>query len=145
MINNDQNLALKAAHKYLSIVKGASINTWMDIWAENAIVEFPFASGQYPKRLEGNDAIYEYYKDASKAFELCEEKPLVIYPSSDPLIAIFEISMKFHIIQTGRDYNQDYICLVKVRDDGKIILYREYWDPIRVLNAFNTKNNEVIL
>jgi ketosteroid isomerase-like protein len=145
MINNNQYLAMEAAQKYLSIVKGAFINTWMEIWAEDAIAEFPYAPGQYPKRLEGKNAIFEYYKDASAAFKLDEEKSLVLYPSSDPLVAVFETSMDFRILSTGKDYSQDYICVVKVRDDGKIILYREYWDPIRVLEAFQSENNEVIL
>jgi uncharacterized protein len=133
-VNN--NFAIEAAHKYLSLVKGASIDTWMEIWAENAIVEFPYAPSPYPKRLEGRNAIYHYYKDASMVYELKEEKPIVIYPSSDPLTAVFEISMDFSIISTGKAYNQDYICVVKIRDDERIISYREYWDPIRGLEAF---------
>lgn len=136
LINNNQSLVLEAAQKYFSIVKGVSINNWMKLWAEDAIVEFPFAPGQYPKRLEGRNAIYEYYKAAAPVFELQGEKPLVMYPSSDPLVAVFEVSMDFRILSTGKDYSQDYICVVKIRDDGRIVLYREYWDPVRVLETF---------
>lgn len=145
MISNNPSLVLEAAQKYLSIVKGASINIWMEIWTEDAIVEFPYAPGQYPKRLEGRNAIYEYYKATRTVFELQGEKNLVMYPSSDPLVAVFEVSMDFRILSTGKDYSQDYICVVKIRDDGKIVLYREYWDPVRVLEAFNKRNDEVIL
>ncbi len=136
VVSNKQCLVLEAAQKYLSVVKGVSITNWMEIWAENAIVEFPYAPAQYPKRLEGKNAIYEYYKAATALFEVQREKPLVMYPSSDPLIAVFEVSMDFRILSTGKDYRQDYICVVKIRDDGRIVLYREYWDPVRVLEAF---------
>ncbi|WP_215832264.1 nuclear transport factor 2 family protein [Pelorhabdus rhamnosifermentans] len=136
MVNNNPCLVLEAAQKYLSIVKGASINTWMDIWTEDAVVEFPYAPDQSHKRLEGKKAIYEYYKNVSPVFELLEENPLVTYLSSDPLIAVFEISLKFRILSTEKDYDQDYIGVVKVRDDGRIVLYREYCDPLRVLESF---------
>lgn len=135
MVKTHLSLAMKAAQRYLSIVKGQSIHTWMDIWSEDAIVEFPYAPDQFPKRLEGKNAIYEYYKNVSPVFELLEEKPLATYPSSDPLVAVFETSMHFRILSTGKDYCQDYIGIVKVRDDGRIILYREYWDPLRILEA----------
>ncbi len=135
MVNN-QSLVVAVAQKYLSIVKDASIDTWMDIWAEDAVVEFPYAPSSSPKRLEGKNAIYEYYKNVSPAFKLLEEKPLVTYLSSDPLVAVFEASMKFYILSTEKEYEQDYVGVVKIGDDGRIVLYREYWDPIRGLEAF---------
>ena len=93
--------------------------------------------------MEGKNAIYEYYKNISPVFTLLEEKPLVTYQSTDPHIGVFEISMKFHILSTGKEYDQDYIGVVKVRDDGLIVFYREYWDPIRAQEAFLASNNGV--
>jgi hypothetical protein len=135
-IENIPSLAVPAAQKYLSLVKGASLDTWMDIWAEDAIVEFPYAPDTNPRRLEGKHAIYEYYKKVSPAFELREERPLVAYPSSDPRVGVFEISLKFFIRSTKKVYDQDYIGVVKVRDDGRIVFYREYFDPVRAREAF---------
>ncbi len=135
MINNPSSV-ITAAQKYLSIVKGASIDSWMDIWAEDAVVEFPFTHDKFPRRLEGKPAIYEYYKNVSPAFELREERPLVTYLSSDPRVGVFEISLKFYIRSTGKEYDQDYIGVVKVSDDGRIVFYREYFDPVRAREAF---------
>jgi uncharacterized protein len=130
--------AIIAAQKYLTVVQGASLEDWMDIWAENAVVEFPYSPDSYPRRLEGRDAIYAYYKNIAPAFELRTEHPLeVACPSSDPRVAIFEISLGFFIRSTGNEYLQDYICVVKVRGDGRIVLWREYSDPLRALKAIH--------
>ncbi|PWR71709.1 nuclear transport factor 2 family protein [Methanospirillum lacunae] len=59
----DQSPVILAAQKYLSVVKGGSIDTWMDIWADDAVVEFPYSPDPFPLRLEGKDAIYAYYKN----------------------------------------------------------------------------------
>lgn len=135
MINN-QSFVTNAAQHYLSLVKGASIDSWMDIWAEDAVVEFPYNQDKFRRRLEGKRAIYEYYKNVAPAFELRGEGPLVTYLSSDPRVGIFEISMTFLIRSTQKVYDQDYIGVVKVRDDGRIVFYREYCDPIRAQEAF---------
>jgi ketosteroid isomerase-like protein len=129
------NLALEAAQKYLTIIRGVPINSWMEIWADGAIVEFPYAPSTYHKRLEGKEAIFDHYKSAASVMDVLEEKPFVVYPSSDPLVVVVEASIKFHIKSTGKIYDQDYISVVKVREDGKIVLYREYWDPVRVLET----------
>ena len=128
--------AISAALKYLAVVKGAALDEWMDIWAEDAVVEFPYSPDPYPRRLEGKNAIYAYYRDIAPAFELREEKPFTLYPSSDPRVGIFEISLGFLIRSTGKEYAQDYIGIVRVRDDGRIAFYREYADPLRALRAF---------
>lgn len=136
MIGNNQCL-MAAAQKYLSIVKGASVDSWLEIWAEEAIVEFPYAPGSYPKRLEGRKAIYEYFKAVAPVFDMLREGPLVMYPSIDPLVAVFEVSIDFRIKSTGKEYCQDYICVLQLRDDGRIVRYREYWDPVRALEALH--------
>lgn len=104
---------------------------------------FPMPRPVTPKRLEGKAAIHDYFKEAAANFELKEESPVIIHPSADPLLAIFETSAKFHIFKTGKDYQQDYIGVVKTNEDGKIRLYREYWDPLRGLNAFSPEDREV--
>lgn len=127
---------IAAVQKYLSLVKGASMDLWMDIWAEGAIVEFPYAPDPYPRRLEGKTTIYEYYKNVSPVFELLKEKPLISYLSTDPHVGVFEISLEFFIRTTRKDYIQDYIGVVRIRDDGRIVFYREYFDPVRAQKAF---------
>lgn len=129
--------AIIAAQKYLAVVKGAALDEWMDIWAEDAVVEFPYSPDPYPRRLEGRDAICAYYKNIAPSFELRRELPFVAYPSSDPRVGVFEISLEFFIRSTGQEYRQEYICVVKVRDDGRIVLWREYSDPLRALRAIH--------
>ncbi|MDD1723648.1 MAG: nuclear transport factor 2 family protein [Methanospirillum sp.] len=136
MINRPP-LVITAAQRYLSLVKGESIDSWINIWADDAVVEFPYAPDPNPRRLEGKKAIYEYYKDISPVFELLREKPLVSYLSTDPHVGVFEISLEFFIRSTGKDYIQDYISVVRVSDDGLIVFYREYFDPVRGQKAFH--------
>lgn len=143
MNTNLKNLAAEAAQKYLSIVKGVSLSAWMEIWSEAAVVEFPYAPDPYPKRLEGKPAILTYYSQAAPQITLQEEGPLTVYSASDPYTAVFEISLAFRNSITDKDYLQNYISVIKVATNGKILLYREYWDPIRALKAY--QNNEVKL
>jgi uncharacterized protein len=135
-MENNQSPVIIAAQKYLSVVKGGSIDTWMDIWTDDAVVEFPYSPDPFPRLLEGKDAIYAYYKNIPPLFELLKENSFVAYLSSDPLVGVVEISLRFFIKSTKKEYNQDYICIIKVGKEGRIVFYREYSDPIRGQKAF---------
>lgn len=43
---------------------GKDIQAWVNLFAEDAVIEFPYASALgSPERLEGKAAIYNYMKD----------------------------------------------------------------------------------
>jgi len=140
MIKDDRNLAVIAAEKYFSLVKGEKIDSWMGFWDDEAVVEFPFAFGQMQKRLEGKKAIYNYFNNLPE-MRLQKEGKVITYPSSDELIAVIETSLEFFIPLTGQEYNQDYVCILKVREDGKITSYREYWNPLVSIKALGRANS----
>jgi len=41
-------------------------------------------------------------------------------------------------VATGRHYQQDYVMRLETKD-GKIIHYREYWNPVPLLTAGSTQ------
>ncbi|WP_224240087.1 nuclear transport factor 2 family protein [Hyalangium gracile] len=120
---------------------GTDIERWLELFAEDAIVEFPYApSLGVPARLEGKEAIRRYFIETPKHFLGFVFTNLRRYLTTDPEVALAEVHGAATIAMTGRPYEQDYVMLVKARD-GKIALYREYWDPIPGLKAFGGEAN----
>ncbi|MEL6327734.1 MAG: hypothetical protein AAFQ61_12625, partial [Cyanobacteria bacterium J06626_23] len=60
---------------------------------------------------------------------------LVFYPMQDPTMVFAEWRGTVEVIPTGRLYEQRYSGLFKVVD-GRIQLFREYYDPIVFAEAF---------
>ncbi|MGL5059994.1 MAG: nuclear transport factor 2 family protein [Microcoleus sp.] len=44
------------------------------------------------------------------------------------------------IVATNRHYQQDYVMRLETKD-GKIVRYREYWNPIPALEAWGNPQN----
>ncbi|HEX8701942.1 MAG TPA: nuclear transport factor 2 family protein [Myxococcaceae bacterium] len=112
------------------------IERWLELFAEDAVVEFPYAASLgLPERLEGREAIRQYFIETPKHFRGLVFTKVRRYLTTEPEVAIGEVHGSATIGTTGRAYEQDYVMLLKSRE-GKISLYREYWNPIPGLKAF---------
>ena len=120
---------------------GTDIERWLGLFAQDAVVEFPYARPLgLPERLEGLEAIRRYFGETPKHFRGLVFTNVWRYPTTDPEAALAEAHGAATIAATGRLYEQDYVMLVKTRN-GKISLYREYWNPIPGLEAFGGTQN----
>jgi uncharacterized protein len=120
---------------------GTDIERWLELFAEDAVVEFPYApSLGVPGRMEGLEAIRRYFVETPKHFRGLVFTNVQYYPTTDPEVALGEAHGSATIGSTGRRYEQDYIVLLKSRN-GKISFYREYWNPIPGLEAFGGAEN----
>ncbi|KYC40770.1 phenazine biosynthesis protein [Scytonema hofmannii PCC 7110] len=125
-----------AAH--LALV-GKDIPAWVDLFAEDAVVEFPYASTT-PGRLEGKQAIYNYMKDVPAQMQDLVFSNVQIYPTSNSNVLFAEVHGEAVIVSTGRHYQQDYVIRLETKE-GKIIHYREYWNPVAALEAWGGTQN----
>ncbi|OJT24533.1 phenazine biosynthesis protein [Archangium sp. Cb G35] len=119
----------------------SDIGRWLELFTDDAVVEFPYAAGLgLPERLEGREAIRQYFMDTPKHFRGLTFTNVRRYPTTAPDIALAEAHGSATIAATGSTYEQDYVMLVKARN-GRISLYREYWNPVPGLRAFGGEQN----
>ncbi len=124
-----------AAH--LALI-GKDVQAWVDLFAENGVVEFPYASAlNAPERLEGKPALYNYMKDVPAQMQDLVFTNIRTYLTSNPNVLFAEVHGEALITTTGRRYQQEYVMRLEV-EDGKIIHYREYWNPIPALEAWGS-------
>lgn len=120
---------------------GTDIERWLELFADDAVVEFPYAPQLgLPERLEGREAIRQYFAETPKHFRGLVFTKVQRYLTTDPEVALAEAHGSATIAVTGNPYEQDYVMMVKTRE-GKISLYREYWNPLPGLKAFGGEQN----
>jgi uncharacterized protein len=125
--------AALAAH--LEWIAG-DIERWLTLFADDAIVEFPYApSLGMPAQLIGKPAIAGYFRRTPEVFRGFVFTDVRTYPTPDPDVVLAEFHGSATLAPSGAAYEQDYIVVLKCRD-GKIVDYREYWDSARALAAF---------
>ncbi len=126
----------QAVINFLTSLEEKDMDKLASVWAEDAVQDMPFSPEGFPKRVEGKANLIQHYAPWSEISGLANfTDNLVFYPMQDSTMVFAEWRGDVEIIPTGRQYKQRYGGLFYVVD-GKIELFREYYDPIVFQYAF---------
>jgi hypothetical protein len=108
-----------------------------DMWAEDVVVETPFALPGRPRRVEGRATIQAMAAAGRAAmpirFEECTN--VAIHETKDPEVIVVEYELAG--IVAGRRASAPFIGVLQVRD-GKVVRWREYQDAIAIASGLGT-------
>lgn len=110
------------------------------VWADDAVQDMPYVPSNFPDRVVGKEALiaqYAAWPEVSGAANFTDH--LIFYPMQDPRVIFVEYRGEVDIIPTGLTYRQTYGGLFHI-DDGKITLFREYFDPREFARAFGMQD-----
>ncbi|MGL5836394.1 MAG: nuclear transport factor 2 family protein [Waterburya sp.] len=133
----------QAVIDFLTSLEAKNMEKFASVWAENAVQDMPFSPDGFPKRVEGKANLIKHYAawpETSGEANFTNE--LVFYPMQDSTMVFAEWRGDVDIIPTGRNYNQRYGGLFHVIN-GKIELFREYYDPIVFKDAFGLQEGGI--
>ena len=106
------------------------------VWAEDAVQHMPYVPEGWSTQVVGRDALiaqYGQWPEVSGQANFTDN--LVFYPMLDAQTVFVEYNGVVEILPTGLTYRQIYGGLFHV-EDGKITLFREYFDPREFERAF---------
>ncbi|GAA3132285.1 nuclear transport factor 2 family protein [Streptomyces rameus] len=115
----------------LRLLLEKDIPAWIALWAEDGVMEFPFAPPGWPDRLEGREAIAAYMRPYPDHIDLRDFPDLRIHRTTDPETLVVEMRGVGRVTGTGAPFDMTYIAVVSVRD-GRFVSYRDYWNPLAV-------------
>lgn len=117
---------------------GETAEEWKNSFAEDAVWEMPFAPAPVPRAIEGRAAIGHF---ADWLFSVAPDlhiRSISIAETDDPAVVFVEMQMASTLAINGRAYANTY-CTVMHVVDGKVALFREYFDPNIVVEAFTVE------
>lgn len=120
---------------FLRLLAEKNLDAWATLWTEDAVQEMPFSPAGFPTKVEGRDVLLDHYSGLPQAYGAMSFPDLVLYPMSDPNWVLAEYRGEIDVLATGRPYNNHYCGLFHLRD-GRIALFREYYNPIILTEAF---------
>ncbi|MFJ4094248.1 nuclear transport factor 2 family protein [Kitasatospora sp. NPDC089913] len=118
----------------LRLLLDKDIAGWVGLWAEDGVMEFPFAPPGRPTRLDGRPAVAAYMAGYTDHIDLRDFPELRIRRTDDPQTVVVEMRGVGLLVGTGAPFDMRYIAVVTVRD-GRFTSYRDYWNPLAVLEA----------
>ncbi|MFJ9456343.1 nuclear transport factor 2 family protein [Kitasatospora sp. NPDC101447] len=115
----------------LRLLLAGDVPGWVGLWAEDGVMEFPFAPPGWPRRLDGREAVAAYMRDYPDHIELHDFPEVQIHRTTDPATVVVEMRGVGRLVRTGDPFDMTYIAVVTVRD-GRFTSYRDYWNPLAV-------------
>jgi ketosteroid isomerase-like protein len=122
--------------RHTELLSSGRIPEWVDLFAEDGLLEFPYAPAGFPKSVRGKAALLAYMKNFPEHFQV-RFHGIVFHETADPSLVIAEFASEGIARATGRPYNQTYISVVETKD-GLITRYRDFWNPLVAMEALGS-------
>jgi ketosteroid isomerase-like protein len=122
------------AERWLGAVQALDIRGAAELLADDAVVEIPLAPPGLPDRFEGKAAI-QAFLDGPQLFSKLEFRDVEVHVTSDPEVVVLEYRATGTFEATGLEYANRYVLVVRARQ-GRIVLHREYFNPLALAGAF---------
>ncbi|MDN6968382.1 hypothetical protein FCS83_07430 [Oenococcus sp. UCMA 17063] len=122
---------IEAAEVIEKVFKGSKpgmFQTLIDLMADNAVIEFPFAPLGRPQRVEGKSNIIKYSKAVLGIAPITGYTDIEIHRTTDPDCVIVEMKGHGNVAATGNDFERRYVDVLHTKN-GRIQFIREYWNP----------------
>jgi ketosteroid isomerase-like protein len=113
--------------------------TFVQMFAENGVMEFPFALPNVAQRVEGREALSARLGFLSGLIEFNSVSEVVKHETSDPEVFILEFAGSGKGLTTGEPFEQRYISVIRVHN-GQIVHYKDYWNPVAFLRTMRGSN-----
>jgi ketosteroid isomerase-like protein len=128
-------LALVGAYQALLVEK--RWDDWIELWAEDGELSFPFAPLGRQSTYRGRPEIVGYMREVGRVV-VDSLDTFQLHAMQDPRAAVIEFAVRGHAPETGLPFNQTYVIFVQTKDD-KIWRYREYWNPLVAIDALGAR------
>jgi uncharacterized protein len=60
-----------------------------------------------------------------------------LFPMQDPTVAMMELGATGRVLKTGNSFTQRYVAVFETKE-GKLWRYREYWNPLVLIDAYGS-------
>jgi ketosteroid isomerase-like protein len=115
--------------------RGQALEAWKDTFAADGVWEMPFAPKPLAERVPGRHLIGHFIDWFFDSVPDLHIDSLTVHDTTDPELFVLELHGTATVSQTGKIYANTYCTHMRIRD-GKIVLFREYFNPEVVLDAF---------
>jgi uncharacterized protein len=112
-------------------------DNFVEMFAQEGVMEFPFAPPGVTARLVGRPAIAAHLQSLSGDIAFDHMSDPIVHRTHSLDIFVLEFMGFGHGLKTGAPYEQTYISVIELRD-GHIIRYRDYWNPLVLLKTLGT-------
>ncbi len=116
--------------RFLKAVVSPAPEDMADCYADQVVIEMPFASGLVPARLETTrEEIRQRFAAGAAARRYTGLRDVGVYETADPDVVVLEYTLDGTRVGDGEPFTMTFVMVLTFRD-GLIAHSRDYADPI---------------
>jgi uncharacterized protein len=116
--------------RFLNAVVSPTPGDMADCYADQVVIEMPFASGLAPGRLETTrEEIRRRFAAGRAARHYAGLRDVRVHETADPDVIVLEYTLDGHRVADGEPFAMTFAMVLTFRD-GLIAHSRDYTDPI---------------
>ena len=120
--------AAEVLEQVFELFRTGNLRAVVDLIAEDAIMEFPYAPPKRPRRVEGKNNIIKYNKAILNIVAVTDFTDVEIHRMIDPNYVVVEMTGHGTVLATGDTFSRRYIDVCSTKN-GRIQFIRDYWNP----------------
>jgi len=133
-LNRERNI--QTVQSFFKLIDQRKIKEISELYAENGKNIAPYHSGLFPGLFIGRKEIYKFWKVATEQFSEISFPIDEIMPFKDSNKVAVKLVGKLKFKDNRGIYENDYLFIFNFDDDGKILEFYEYYNPITSARAF---------
>jgi uncharacterized protein len=107
---------------------------FFDLLADDVVFDYVITVPDYPRHVEGREAVAELYRPYGRALVLDRCYDLAVHHDTRSGVVVLEYASDGRVVATGAPYGNRYISVLTVVD-RKVTRWRDYLDPLAVFDA----------
>ena len=127
---------VKMARSLLHFMEQKKFEEFTDLFAENGKWIHPYHSGIFPSEIIGKKDIFESIKNAASRFSDVRFPVEEVLTSKDSSKVAVKHSGKLKLKDGSGYYENDYLGIFTFNEEGKIVEWSEYYNPIKSAKVF---------
>jgi len=133
-ITREKNI--DTVRKFFRLLEEEKINEFAELYAENGKQVNPYHSGLFPAEIVSKEKLYEFWKDVPGNFDGMRFPIEEMLPFNDPNKIAVRVTGKITLQNNAGLYENDYLCIFHFDEQGKILEYHEYFNPLTAAKGF---------
>lgn len=126
--------AAQVFEQALSGFRASNPQPWIELLAEDAVLELPFAPPGRPGRLRGKDNIIKYFQSSPANIDFKSFTDVQIHRTADPDCVVVELTGSGTVKTTNDPYEMRYVIVLQTKE-GLIHLQRDYFNPLTAIDT----------
>lgn len=123
-------------NNFFAYLGDKSFIEWERLWAEDAVVEYPFAPSGFPQQVKGRACIVAHYRIGIERRKHVHYDIERIISHHDRSACMVEFSGS-SVLEDNRKYENKYVGVFSFQA-SRISCFREYFDPLSLLSLHGT-------